>query len=97
VHEWVNDYYDEKYYQTSPSQDPAGPTSGSGLGRTLRGGSWLNSPNEVRVSQRRGSDPGLRFETSGFRCGGEVFAPSSTPPAQEMESPQRGIGARIRN
>ena len=25
VFEWVNDWYDEKYYQSSPSQDPTGP------------------------------------------------------------------------
>ena len=33
VSEWVNDWYDENYYQNSPSQDPKGPASG-GLSRS---------------------------------------------------------------
>ncbi len=37
VWEWVNDWYDEKYYQKSPAKDPPGPTSGEF--RVLRGGS----------------------------------------------------------
>jgi formylglycine-generating enzyme required for sulfatase activity len=28
VWEWVNDWYDENYYQSSPAQDPQGPGSG---------------------------------------------------------------------
>jgi formylglycine-generating enzyme required for sulfatase activity len=75
VWEWVNDWYDEKYYQSSPSQDPAGPTSGED--RVLRGGSWVNFfPRLVRVSYRGGDDPGLRYGYFyGVRCGGEVAGP----------------------
>ena len=50
VWEWVNDWYDENYYQNSPSQDPTGPTSGEY--RVLRGGSWFDTPRNVRVSFR---------------------------------------------
>jgi len=73
VWEWVNDWYDEKYSQGSPSQDPAGATSGQY--RVLRGGSWLNNPRLVRVSFRFRYNPGNRNYHYGFRCGGEVFAP----------------------
>jgi formylglycine-generating enzyme required for sulfatase activity len=73
VLQWVNDWYDEKYYQSSPSQDPAGPASGQF--RVLRGGFWLYSPRNVRVSFRSRYNPALRYDGIGFRCGGEVFAP----------------------
>jgi eukaryotic-like serine/threonine-protein kinase len=38
VWEWVNDWYDENYYESSPSENPQGPSSGDDRG--LRGGSW---------------------------------------------------------
>ena len=73
VNEWVNDWDNEKYYQTSPSQDPAGPTSGTH--RVLRGGSWLGELKGVRVSSRHMARPDYWDSPVGFRCGGEVFAP----------------------
>jgi formylglycine-generating enzyme required for sulfatase activity len=74
VWQWVNDWYDENYYQSSPSQDPQGPASGQV--RVLRGGSWYNFPRGVRVSFRNDYDsPAKRIDFNGFRCGGEVFAP----------------------
>jgi formylglycine-generating enzyme required for sulfatase activity len=75
VWEWGNDWYwyDENYYQHSPSQDPRGPMRGTV--RILRGGSWNNSSRLVRVSLRLRSLPVIRQNSYGFRCGGEVFAP----------------------
>jgi formylglycine-generating enzyme required for sulfatase activity len=73
VFEWVNDWYDEKYYQRSPSQDPAGPASGTL--RVMRGGSWDDYPSIVRVSLRASGFPDLRYNYVGFRCAREVFAP----------------------
>jgi formylglycine-generating enzyme required for sulfatase activity len=73
VWEWVNDWYDEKYYQSSPSQDPPGPVSGSQ--RVLRGGSWAWVSSHVRVSVRSGYDPAHGYDDLGFRCGGEVVIP----------------------
>jgi formylglycine-generating enzyme required for sulfatase activity len=70
--EWVNDWYDQKYYQNSPSQDPPGPASGQM--RVLRGGSWEHPPWFVRVSDRNKHDPALTYDSYGFRCGGDVFA-----------------------
>jgi formylglycine-generating enzyme required for sulfatase activity len=73
VWEWVNDRFDQNYYQNSPSQDPMGPASGQY--RVLRGGSWLVYPISVRVSERDFSNPAADGYDFGFRCGGEVFAP----------------------
>jgi formylglycine-generating enzyme required for sulfatase activity len=73
VGEWVNDWYDQSYYQNSPSQDPTGPTSGTE--RVMRGGSWLVLPRFVRVSLRDSYNPRLRLHIGGFRCRGEVFPP----------------------
>jgi serine/threonine-protein kinase len=67
VSEWVNDLYDDNYYQISPSQDPIGPTSGRLTQRVARGGSWSDLPRIVRVSYRSWDS-----YVVGFRCGGEV-------------------------
>ena len=72
VWEWASDWY-EKHYQSRPSQDPLGPTSGQA--RVLRGGSGSFVPGGVRVSVRLGVDSNARSPVFGFRCGGEVFAP----------------------
>ena len=73
VWEWVNDWWDQSYYQKSPPEDPIGPTSG--LERVLRGGSWVGGPRDVRVSLRSRRNPGDRDFDLGFRCGGQVDIP----------------------
>ena len=72
VWEWVNDWYDQNYYQSSPSQDPPGPASGQF--RVLRGGCWFHDSNYTRVSYRFKFIPTNRDSVNGFRCGGSVFA-----------------------
>jgi formylglycine-generating enzyme required for sulfatase activity len=72
VLEWVNDLYDEKYYQNSPSRDPSGPASGQA--RILRGASWDDFAEGVRVSRRSSHEAGYRYY-GGIRCAGEGFAP----------------------
>jgi formylglycine-generating enzyme required for sulfatase activity len=65
VWEWVADWYNEKYYQKSNSQNPIGPTSGQD--RVLRGGSWdYYNPDALRVSNRFKFPPDSRIP--GFRC-----------------------------
>ena len=39
VWEWVQDWYDQDYYRTSPLRNPLGPAHGQL--RVIRGGSWL--------------------------------------------------------
>jgi len=66
VWEWCWDFYDKKYYTTSPTIFPRG--SESGKGRVIRGGSWNVVEHYLRLSDRsydyhnrRGSDRGLRL------------------------------------
>ncbi len=66
VSEWVNDWYDDKYYQHSPSVDPPGPPADGS--RVLRGGPLTNTPWIVRVSYRDRKDPGGRDFYDGVRC-----------------------------
>ncbi len=66
VWEWVADWYDENYYETSPSENPEGPDSGEF--RVLRGGSWTNYGSDLRVTFRYGYLPDEKDTSFGFRC-----------------------------
>jgi formylglycine-generating enzyme required for sulfatase activity len=71
VWEWVNDWYGDRYYDEHPSKydnpwiNPTGPTSGSV--RVMRGGSFLDNPNNSRVSSRFYNVPSNRNRNVGFR------------------------------
>jgi formylglycine-generating enzyme required for sulfatase activity len=58
VWEWCADWYGEKYYASSPAEAPPGPARGHA--RILRGGSWINSSNGLRVGMRHRVDPELQ-------------------------------------
>ena len=64
VWEWVQDWYDEEYYNSSPRLDPQGPTSG--LGRVIRGGHF-GHVDGVRSAYRQFYPPGSRSYTIGVR------------------------------
>ena len=66
VWEWVNDWYDPHYYETSPKKNPKGPAAG--IKRVLRGSGWQNETPTVRIFTRVESDPAMRIESTGFRC-----------------------------
>jgi formylglycine-generating enzyme required for sulfatase activity len=66
VWEWTNDWYDEKYYENSPSQDPQGPSNGKY--RVVRGGSWFNATYFIRVSNRVRCNAADWDYDTGFRC-----------------------------
>jgi len=66
VWEWVADWYDARYYQTSPAQNPTGPASGTK--RVLRGGSWNSDELYMRASNRHWYYPDLSNLLNGFRC-----------------------------
>ena len=63
AYEWCNDWYDSEYYESSPYDNPTGPTSGTR--RVNRGGSWNSTEYECRVSFRR--DGGSIVRCQGFR------------------------------
>ena len=65
VWEWCRDWYDRDYYQRSPSQDPAGPSTGAA--RVLRGGSWNQAAPASRSAFRYGRPPSERSFDVGFR------------------------------
>ena len=65
VREWVQDWWDRDYYNSSPRVDPLGPSSGSG--RFVRGGGFSNSAQDVRAAKRGYISPGLRSVGIGVR------------------------------
>lgn len=66
VWEWVADFYDPEYYKNSPDKNPKGPTSGKE--RVIRGGSWQNTPEILRSSNRNKQAPDERRVFIGIRC-----------------------------
>ncbi|MBK8274675.1 MAG: SUMF1/EgtB/PvdO family nonheme iron enzyme [Nitrospira sp.] len=66
VWEWVNDWYDARYYEKSPSKNPPGPQEGTK--KVIRGAGWQNETPTVRIFTRVDSDPTMRNESTGFRC-----------------------------
>lgn len=65
VSEWCSDWYDGKYYASSPATNPKGPISG--YYRVLRGGSWDGSEISCRVSNRSLFAPTYPNSDWGFR------------------------------
>ncbi len=66
--EWVNDWYQADYYSRSPANNPPGPASGTA--KVLRGGSWADVGNYLRVAYRHNYSnfPANRSLNIGFRC-----------------------------
>ena len=63
--EWVSDWYDPNYYQTSPPNiNPKGPETGDG--HVLKGGGWAENLDFTRCASRLGGEPGSLLR--GFRC-----------------------------
>ena len=65
VREWVQDWYEEKYYANSPETDPQGPPSGKQ--RVDRGGSWGFNAMFCRSAFRGDVLPDSRMGYLGFR------------------------------
>ena len=65
VREWVQDWYDRDYYNSSPRVDPLGPTSGSR--RVSRGGDFSSDARYLRSADRSNPSPGTRYYYIGVR------------------------------
>ena len=65
VAEWVQDWYGEDYYNSSPRVDPPGPTSGSS--RVFRGGYFYDLAPGLRSAFRYRYSPGVRDAYVGVR------------------------------
>jgi formylglycine-generating enzyme required for sulfatase activity len=71
--EWVNDWYGKEYYKlqaTRTLENPSGPADGSA--KVIRGGSYTNGPQHVRVSFRGRSQVNTAIFNIGFRCVGTL-------------------------
>jgi len=66
VNEWVWDWLDLTYYQTSPADDPLGPVGGSD--KILRGGAFSGAAYNQRVSNRPYAAPTEVGYWIGVRC-----------------------------
>jgi formylglycine-generating enzyme required for sulfatase activity len=75
--EWVQDWYDAKYYENSPKDNPSGPTTG--LMRILRGGGYTQldptGSSEYTTTFRLPRDPETEDPSFGFRCAKDVSQP----------------------
>lgn len=63
VWEWCSDWYGS--YSSSSQTDPTGPSTG--IYRVLRGGSWINSAGNCRLSYRYFRTPSYSNSIAGFR------------------------------
>jgi formylglycine-generating enzyme required for sulfatase activity len=62
--QWCSDCRDDKYYASSPTNDPPGASTGL---TARRGGSWLNDSVTCRSTQRFAGNPDERDTMTGFR------------------------------
>lgn len=83
VFEWVQDWYDETYYASSPAADPTGPAVGEE--RVFRGSSFQTPADELAIYLRNSLDPYEGQDDLGFRCilSGETVA-NPPPPVCEV-------------
>lgn len=79
VFEWVEDWYDLKYYKESPALNPRGAEKGynfanQGPVKVLRGGSWLAPETSLHTSHRFWNQPDNNSYGVGlgFRCAKSV-------------------------
>jgi formylglycine-generating enzyme required for sulfatase activity len=67
VTEWVADWFDASFYQRSAERNPKGAETGTA--RVQRGGSWHNSPYNLRSAFRIRIQSDFRSDSyGGFRC-----------------------------
>jgi sulfatase modifying factor 1 len=65
VHEWCSDWYDPRYYDVSPEDNPQGPATGTR--RSSRGGAWRHHIKIARCAARSSIPPEFRYADYGFR------------------------------
>jgi eukaryotic-like serine/threonine-protein kinase len=71
VAEWVFDWYDNAYYETSPRSNPWGPESGAY--KVFRGGSWNSFMAKSYTTYKRSVNNASYSDFDlGFRCAKEV-------------------------
>ncbi|HIF02498.1 MAG TPA: formylglycine-generating enzyme family protein, partial [Nitrospinaceae bacterium] len=66
VWEWTADWYDQNYYQNRSSKNPKSIFNGKH--RVVRGGSFMDKAEGLRVTRRNWDLPSAKFKNFGFRC-----------------------------
>jgi formylglycine-generating enzyme required for sulfatase activity len=79
VWEWCLD--GQRKYNKGNEIDPLGSLD-DGVGRVLRGGSWLSLARYVRSASRLAYDPGYRDYSIGFRCARVQEGEENAPPVR---------------
>ncbi len=93
--EWTLDQYDPQSYATLPAKDPM-MAPGTRYPKTVRGGSYMDAPNQLRCTNRISSDPKWNIRdpqipksrwwmTDGMFVGFRVVRPARQPSAEEIE------------
>ena len=82
VWEWCLDAYEKDFYTRSPRRNPLASEitltdvmtnyKNVTTSRVLRGGSWSNSAQYLRVANRGGGSPMFTYLLNGFRCARDV-------------------------
>jgi len=90
VSEWCNDWYHPEYYQNSPSVNPKGPETSTGL-RIIKGGS-LFAPyaHKMRCAVRIFGKPEDRNKSIGFRCAKDAKPETETPVKEASKPEEKG-------
>lgn len=65
VWEWCLDWYDKNYYKISPELDPQGPEKKRM--KVVRGGSWVNTLDDITLTRRGRNFPHIKNKLYGFR------------------------------
>lgn len=93
--EWTLDQYDAQAYAGANRKDPTMPPAGR-YPKSVRGGSYLDQPNQLRCSNRIASEPKWNMRdpqvpksrwwmTDGMFVGFRVVRPARQPSAAEIE------------
>jgi formylglycine-generating enzyme required for sulfatase activity len=70
VWEWVEDWFDARFYARSPVHDPV--NSLGTLRKVIRGGGWGNDAAGLRSTLRHANPPDIGLSMVGFRCADDV-------------------------
>ena len=65
VWEWCRDWYDKRYYRSSPNKDPDGPATAEA--RVIGGGGWDDRAGQCRCANRESLPPSEKHCGLGFR------------------------------
>jgi sulfatase modifying factor 1 len=71
VHEWCSDWYDPRYYDYSPADNPRGPETGTR--RASRGGAWRHAIKIARCAARSSVPPEVGHADYGFRVAANAW------------------------